>query len=170
MGVMVMKRKARVLSLILMFLVISIFGVGYVEAKDSDKVWDIHFNNLNISDGSVVGNTSLNKNKTSLSFNAPLQKPGDFYEFSIDVINAGSKDAKISDYSYTKLNRKQERYLKYTTTYSDGTSISKNDILKVNHVKKIIVRVEYKKDITASDLPTETEELNLELNINYVEK
>ena len=165
-----MKGKVRVLNLIIMFFIISIFGVGYVEAKDSDRVWDIHFNNVNVTEGSVVGNTLLNKNKTSLSFNAPLQKPGDFYEFSINVINNGSKDAVIDEVSHTSLTDKQQRYLKYTTTYSDGTSISKKDVLKSNEEKIILVRVEYKKDITASDLPTETEELNLELNINYVEK
>lgn len=168
-----MKRKAKVLGLVLMFIALSIFGVSYVYAKDNtntDKVWDVHFNNVKVTEGSVIGETHFNDNNTSISFNAPLNIPGDYYEFSFDVENNSNKDAKIDSVYITELSEEEQRYLDYTVTYSDGKTIYKDDTILKNKNKKIVVRLEYKKDIEASDLPTETKSLNLELNINYVEK
>ena len=74
------------------------------------------------------------------------------------------------DINFNNLVVTDSKYLDYSVTYINGNGINKNDVLKVGESKSILVKVEYKKDITASDLPTEAEELNLDLNINYKEK
>ena len=136
------------------------------------NTWDIHFENLNVTKGSVTATSEpriTNSNRIS-DFTFVLDKRGDFYEFTVDIVNSGSLDAMIDSVEKTPaLTIEQQKYLSYTITYQNNEEINKNQLIKSNDFIKIKVRVEFKSNITASDLPQTQQILNLGFHINYIQ-
>lgn len=134
--------------------------------------WDIHFENLTIKDGSVnaIKNAVIDGKKTSIDYSIELTKPGDFYEFSVDIKNAGTIPAKVAALPILSgLEESQKNYINYEIKYSDNTEIKKDDYLDTEATKTIKVRVEYKNDLAATELPTESQEINLTFAMNYIQ-
>ena len=149
-------------------------------ANIASNSWDVHFANIQTTTGSVTPTTApaLSGDKTtSLTWNVSLAEPGDFYEFTVDCVNAGTINAKIAENGVTKtpLTSEQDTYVNYTVTYSDGTAIAAGDTLakagQAGNTKTMKVRVEFDPNITAEQLNALTESLNLTLNfsVNYVQ-
>ena len=67
------------------------------------------------------------------------------------------------------LTETQAKYLNYIIEYQNGESINTKQLVSKNSFVRLKVRVEYRKDITASDLPTTSETLNLSFIVNYVQ-
>ena len=172
--------KKRNMYLIIVFITALVIGVGYAilnsnlniagSTKVKDNIWNIHFENVNVTSGSVSAPTPTINNGTNVTYTLTLNNPGDFYEFTVDVKNSGTIDAMIGSISNTGLTTEQKKYMDYTATYSDGIDIEEKQELKANKKETIKVRVEFKKDIDASDLPSENQTLNLTLNMNYVQR
>ena len=57
--------------------------------------WDIYLDNIHLVGGSATTGKPTITNKTTASFTTTLSKPGDYYMFTIDVVNNGSIDAMI---------------------------------------------------------------------------
>ena len=132
--------------------------------------WDIKLANPIVTSGSVNNNLPVISGNKEASFTATLTNPGDFYEFSIDVVNNGSIDAMID--SVTKaptLSETQAKYLNYIVEYQNGETISNKQLVQANSYVRLKVKVEFRKDLVASDLPTTTETLNLAFTVNYVQ-
>ena len=143
---------------------------GTTEIKDLD--WHIEFENLKEKDGSVkpVTKAKIANNKTDIYYEVKLEEPGDYYEFTVDIVNSGSHDAKIFEIINKGLTTRQKRYLNYEITYKDGTKIEMNDTLSAHSKKTIKFVLKFRTDIEASDLPDEAQMLSLEYQIVYVEK
>ena len=77
--------------------VLKITGSAEVSAAD----WDIRLENPVVTSGSVNSNLPVISGNKEASFSATLTNPGDFYEFSIDVVNNGSIDAMIDSVTKT---------------------------------------------------------------------
>ena len=135
----------------------------------SKNTWDIHFENIQITDGSVAAsNPVIDENKTKVTYSVTLTYPGDYYEFTVDAKNDGTIDGMIDTISNTTLTIDQLKYLNYTVTYNDGQNINNDDLLKAKEKVTFKIRLEYKTDISASDLPeNDIENLILTLEINY---
>ena len=145
--------------------VLTISGNAQVTASN----WDVHFDNIKVTSGSVAGDAPKITSPTTATFSTTLSIPGNFYEFTIDVINDGSIDAMIENITKTPtLTTKQAKYLKYEITYQNGESITTNQLVEKNSSIRLKVRIEYRKDLTASDLPT-TETLQLGLQLDYTQ-
>ena len=141
-------------------------------SKIKKSSWDIHFKNLHVKEGSVEATSPavIKPNKIDINYSISLEKPGDFYEFSVVVVNDGTIDAKLSaDPTLSGLTPEQKVYSNYTVTYNDGSPVAKNDKLKAGAEKTLKVRVEYKKDITPEQLPSETQEVTLTFAMNYIQ-
>ena len=175
-------RDRKTLYMILSIVLISIFSLTIVYAALSVTLniqgnaevvaskWDIHLDNVKVTSGSVSGTDPSITSPTTATFSTTLNMPGDFYEFTIDVVNDGSIDAMID--SVTKepaLTTNQAKYLNYIIEYQNGESISTKQLVSKNSYVRLKVRVEYRKDITALDLPTTSETLNLSFTVNYVQ-
>ena len=81
-------------------------------AEVSAANWDIHLANVQLNSSSATSNTPTISNKTTATFSTTLSKPGDFYEFTIDVVNDGSIDAMIDSITKTpELTDTQKKYL-----------------------------------------------------------
>ena len=171
-------------SLILgMILLIVVLGIGYaylsttVTINGSSHInnpsWDIHFENVQVSPGSIIADDPIiDTNKTTVSYEVTLVKPGDVYSFTINVVNSGSIDGMIESIS-SKMNgveiEELPSYLDYSVTYLDGSEIKINQELKANTSETYKMNIEYKKDISQVDLPTSEQTLYLIFNVVYTQ-
>ena len=180
-------------GIVLLLLLVVGISIGYAALTTTLNIngdstigkasWDVHFDNVQVTDGSVDG-ANVTKaaaidsgDTTKVNYSITLAKPGDFYEFTVDVVNNGTLDAKLSATpTLTGVSTEQEAYTNYTITYDDNSSIVVGDTSLIagktdstTNKKTVKVRIEYKKDITASQLPTEDQALNLEFSMNYVQ-
>ena len=164
------RRKNRITFLLILLLVITI---GYAAISTQLKIngavsvskttWDVHFENVEVTNGSVEANpapTSNNTDTTEMTYTINFTKPGDYYEFTVDVVNKGTLDAMVdivTNKSYSSNGTTEitlPNYLTSSVTYDGGAPISEKQLLAKNTSEKIRVRVEFKKDISASDLPS----------------
>ena len=182
-----MKNRKRKDYLGLMLLLVVGLSVGYAllrtnltingTSKIKGNTWDIHFENLNVIDGSVELSTgdvaaAIGSNTTEVSYTITLNQPGDFYEFTVDAVNAGSIDgmvesvtSKLNDAVITTL----PAYLDYSVSYSDGVEILPNQYLKAGETETYKVRIEFMKDIESTDLPTSVQTLTLDFGVAYIQ-
>ena len=147
------------------------------------NTFDVHFENITVSNGSVEIDTSLGDsaaaieptNRTRIDYSVTLEEPGDFYEFTVKVVNGGTIDAMINNVA-SKMNNalitneSLPDYLEYNVTYEDFISIEPNHELNATQVETYRVRVAYKTDINPSDLPTTPSTLNFNFSVNYIQK
>lgn len=176
------KKSGKKVVLSLLALLLLTITVGYAAlsttlningtSKINNATWDVHFTNLKVTSGSVSATkaATIDSGKTAIDYNVELIKPGDFYEFTVDVTNTGTIDAKLDDAPILSgVSAEQDVYTNYTVTYSDDTAINANDKLAAGATKKLKVRVEFDRNITNSQLPTEAQTLDLKFAMNYVQ-
>ena len=178
-----MKKKSnRKFVLLVLALLLFTITVGYAAlsttlningtSKINNATWDVHFKNLEVTAGSVSATkaATIDSGTTAIDYNVELIKPGDFYEFTVDVTNTGTIDAKLGEAPILSgVSAEQDVYTNYTVTYSDDTAINANDKLAAGATKKLKVRVEFDRNITNSQLPTEAQTLDLKFAMNYVQ-
>ncbi len=178
-------KKTKIRAKLLLLLLILCISVGYAVLQSdltingtagiNNPTWDIHWENVSVTAGSVTGTNvttpaTIDSSKTTVNYNIKLPKPGDFYEFTVDAVNDGTIDAMI-DTIDSKLNgttiTSLPSYLKYSVTYSDGSSLQANQELKADTSETYKVRIEFKKDIDNSQLPSTVQSLNLSFSVVY---
>ena len=142
--------------------------VGTTEVVASN--WDIHLANAKVKSGSATTDVPTITGGNSLSFSTSLTTPGDYYEFTVDVVNGGDIDAMIDSIIKTpELTEAQAKYLKYEVSYQNGESITSKQNLKAGSTTPIKVRIEYRNDISSSDIPTTGETLSFSITLNYIQ-
>ena len=145
--------------------VLTINGNARVSAAD----WDIYLDNPRVTGGSATTDIPI-VNGVTATFNTTLNMPGDFYEFDVDAVNDGSIDAMIENVVKTpELTEEQAKFLKYEITYQNGESITTKQLLAKDTTMPIKVRIEYRSDLVASDLPTGQVVLDLALTLEYTQ-
>ena len=178
-----MKKKNNGFLLALAFVIMLGISVGYAAITTTLQIngtssigkatWDVHFENVKVTSGSVTATNAaaIDTNKTSIGYAVILSLPGDFYEFTVDVKNGGTIPAKLSGVpTLSGVSSQQDVYVNYTVKYSDGTAIGSNDELAAGATKTLKVRVEFDKNISDSQLPSEGNSLNLGFAMDYVQK
>ena len=170
---LVMNRKKKNTKQLLLILALTIF-VGYAllnttllingTADIIDNTWDIKWDKTSISvtNGSVTASTpDVTERDTKVSFAANLKVPGDYYEFTIDAVNAGTVDAMVDDIKTTVTDGNDQTttlpdYIIFTVTYSDGTAIEPNHLLSKRVDENTPTREKYKVRV---EFDSETETL-----------
>ena len=136
---------------------------GTTTAKSNS--WNIEMKNI----GNKAGVTPITQpiiSGTTLTYAVNLANPGDYYEFTVDVHNAGSLPAKLS--AAPTITGTSD-YITHTATYSDGTPIGANDTLAVDETKTLKIRVVYRTDLTAETLPTADSSTTYAVALTYVQ-
>ena len=78
------------------------------------STWDVHFDNVEVVNGSKTTVVPTISNGTNLNFSTELDMPGDYFRFNVDVVNAGDIDAMIENVVNTPdLTAEQAKYIKY---------------------------------------------------------
>lgn len=175
------KQKKRFSVVILLVLLLGI-TIGFAALTASLNItgtstissasWDVHFQNIQVTTGSVTAVTAptISANGLSISYEVALAEPGDFYEFKVDVKNAGSVAAKLSALpTLGGVDTAQDVYTNYTFTHGDGTAITTlaNETLAAGATKTYKVRVEFDSNVNANQLPTSAQELTLTVGMSY---
>ncbi|MBO5138206.1 MAG: hypothetical protein J6B89_01015 [Bacilli bacterium] len=175
------KNKKKSILVLLLLLLVGI-SIGYAaltsnlningNTKIKKAEWDVHFENLVKSEGSESADKEavIDASKTLIEYTVKLPEPGDFYEFTVDIVNKGSIDASVSEVLKTGLTADQAKYIEYTAVYTDGVELKENDSLKAGDRKNITVRVKYKDDLNPEDLPTEDKSIDLSFQVIYVQE
>ena len=140
------------------------------QAEVSAANWDIHLDNVVLNSSSATTTAPTITDSKTATFSTTLTKPGDFYEFTIDIVNNGSIDAMIDSVTKTpELSDTQKKYLNYIVEYQNGEEITTKQIVSKNSYVRLLVKVEFRKDISALDLPTTSETLDLAFTVNYTQ-
>ena len=179
------KNKSIYYLFILLILGISI-GYAYLNTtlningttNVSSASWNIYWNNIQLGTNNVTTVTTpatISTGKTEVSFNVDFKEPGDTYEFTVDAVNDGTIDAMISTFSkgvYASNGTTPKAlpdYLEYTVTYSDGVEIANKQLLESGKTETYKVRVHYKEDITASQLPSTADNYMFKFGVTYAQ-
>ena len=171
---------------ILLLLVVGL-SVGYAllqttltingTSKIKGNTWDIHFENLQVTGGSVAIGTgdsaaTIQSSTTDITYTVTLNEPGDFYEFTVDAVNYGTIDGMVESVT-SKLNNQPittlPAYLDYSVTYKSDDDIEVNHYLKSGGTETYKVRIEFKRDIDESNLPTTVQTLTMSFGVVYVQ-
>lgn len=149
------------------------------ESTIKKVVWNIHFANTKTEDGSVSIDTAHgekaayipNTDETKVEYKVSLKQPGDFYEFTVDVVNDGTLDAKISSRPTLLGTDGYNQYVEYTTVWNDDQTKSPdaNDVIEAGHSRKARVKIKYKDDMRLEDIPDEDKVLEFTYSMNFVQ-
>ncbi len=130
--------------------------------------WNVKLENSVVTSGSTSGKVNFLSN-TLASFNADLNIPGDFYEFTVDIKNDGDVDAIINNVTISELSEEEAKYLTYTIQYENGDSIDTRELVPAKSLKKLLVRLEFKKDVNEEDLPKEITEVTMTFDVELIQ-
>ncbi len=155
-------------------------GIGYAAiattleidgTSDIDRAsWDVHFENVQVTSGSVTASTPTITDNTTVNFSANLANPGDFYEFTIDLVNAGTLNAKLDDIEILPvLTTEQANYFSYSVKYVPNKAINIDDGLEAGVTQTIFVRVEYLTQSNTSLYPTDDTNFSFSVAMNYIQ-
>lgn len=144
------------------------------ETRINDSVWDVHFDNLVTKTGSVTPDTAayITDDELNINYAITLDKPGDYYEFTVDVVNEGTIDAKLQALPTVEgVTPAQDAYVNYTFTHTDGSEILVGEEIKVGESENFTVRVEFDSSITDdSQLPKTDQSMDLDVTMVYIQK
>ena len=173
-------KKKKYLSIVILLLLVVGITVGYAALTANLSIngtstigvadWEVRFANLSVSENSVepVSDPELSEDGLTITYSVNLATPGDFYEFTVDVVNSGSIPAKLSEMpNVSGVSEAQDAYTNYTFTHADGTQIQVGEQLAAGASKKFKVRVEYDKNITNAQLPKTAQTMNLTVTMAY---
>ena len=150
---------------------LNIKGTAYLDAAK----WGIKFQNLSepekIGTASVTGTAKIEETKSAEinGINVDLSTPGDKVVYTVDLVNEGTINAKIDKIEKTALASEQQKYLTFKVTDKDYNEVSEGDILSSGETKKLIITIEFIKDLTKEDLPTNTSTISLSYKLNFVQ-
>ena len=147
------------------------------------NTWDIHWDeeSIQVTENSVQAETPIvTEEGQKVSYAVTLELPGDFYEFTIDAVNAGTVDGmvNIDGLNPTIKNKTTGEittlpsYIKYSVTYADGSPIEEFHKLakRVDENtptrEKFKIRIEY--DSQSSELPDDDTEFEIDDDLPYI--
>ncbi len=152
-------------------------GIGYAAisttltidgTSDIDSAsWDVHFENIQVTSGSVTASTPTITDDTTVSFSATLANPGDFYEFTVDLVNDGTLNALIYQVNILpQLTINQQKTFNYLVAFNDGQAIEEGFVLRAGETKTIIIKVEYKHTTDPYALLTDDVSYDFSVSLN----
>jgi len=140
-----MRRKNNKYLLLLALLLLVTVGYALISttlkiagnATITKQTWSVYWGVPTVTEGSVSttaptrGADSGDPANTKLTWSTTLSLPGDYYEFTVDAVNAGTIDAMITGITPTVSPALPTNpdYIKYSVTYADGIEPALNHLL-----------------------------------------
>ena len=150
---------------------LNINGTAYLDAAK----WGIRFENLSsptkIGSATTTGTAKIEETKAAeiTGINVSLSTPGDKVTYTVDLVNKGTINAKIDNIEKTVLTSEQQRYLTFKVTDKNGKEVSEGDILSAGETRNLTITIEFIKDLTKEDLPTNASTISLSYKLNFVQ-
>lgn len=143
----------------------------------SKNIWDVHFVDDTIAEDTTHLSTCVNPGQCSrvtapatisddgisVNFGVVFHVIGDYYEFTVDVVNEGTIDAMLNDIVKENFASYSD-YLDFTVTYSDGIPLTQYDqLLKCGDTETLRVKVQF------INAPSNDVNASLGITINYLQ-
>ena len=178
------KEKSKKIKLLLILLLV--ISVGYAlistvlkingSARFAKKSWNIYWANPQVTEGSktmvkpTIVDDGSNGRNAKVTWNVTFELPGEFYEFTIDAVNAGDIDAVITGID-TNVTPELPEYISYKVTYDNGKKVKQNQYLPaatggVSTVVRYKVRIDYLLDKVDATVINNMES-NVSLTYNF---
>ena len=170
-------------TFIILFLVLIIFAMSIYYAVASytellelnttvnikgQSIWDISFVKDTYKEADESQEGTISVNGSTLSANTVLQQPGDFYEFSIKIKNAGNIDGELTS---MVINSDISDYIdvsvKYGNNYYTGINNNLDIDLLVGDSETVTVRMAYKEMSELGSLPDSDIDVKALVVLNY---
>ena len=147
---------------------------GSVTVKGSP--WNVHYES---GEGKIVRTAGsqtptqevINTNDTNFAFTVTLNKPGDFYEVTVNAYNEGTIPAILKSITMTELTSAQQEYLSYTITYDgvtyDETTTGLTKTLAAGGKEAVKIKVQYLTPAQQSALPASDVTVSLTGSLLY---
>ena len=126
-------------------LLLSVINFG--DTFDSNNK-GIYYDNFSYTDNVIFKGS----NGENIDYSAQLEKVGDYYDLSFDIINDTDVDVKVVDYTYNE----NDPYVEYELLYSNGKKINKGDVLKRGESVGVKYHVLYKNQIQEASYDLDT--------------
>ena len=179
-------KSMRKRNMIFMFILALMFiSIGYAFIYSDLKIeglttvtkqtWNVYFDNLVVTEGSVTPKTATalsGEYPTTVNYSVSLENPGDFYEFTVDVVNDGTMDAMVDSILSTNNNKEISlpSYMEYKVSYSTGQNIKEKHLLETQKTLKYKVGIYFKKDITEEELQNNQPlDLRLKFEVSFTQ-
>lgn len=176
-----MKKRKNKMFILIALLVLFTVSIGYAlinrvllirgNSTIDKSTWDIHFENLIVNQGSVTADTPIIDNDDdTVNFNVMLNLPGDYYQFTVDIVNDGTMDAEIATINKTPtLFYEQTTYFNYEIRFASGEEIGSKRIIPAGDFVRIKVSFKYDSSVSEENLPTTQQEINLGFEVNCIQ-
>ena len=192
-----MKNRRRKNRAFILFILLLTVSIGFAALSTqlnvvgttgiSKNTWSVYWANVGNESGVIpttsptISNEDETHPNTIISFGVNLTKPGDFYEFEVDAVNAGTIDAMLSTITTTITSNGEPAippaYILYSVTYSDGETPTAKHLLSKKSgntptKERYKVRIEFSRDVTKAQLeemPNAGLSYNIDLEASYVQ-
>lgn len=147
-----MKKKNIIIIILILSISIGFAILSSTLSIDSnisiaDASFDVHFDNVEKINSSIENDTyTYSENNTVLNFAVPLDKPGDYVDYKLYVVNSGTIDAALDSIT-VNIPQAAQDYITYSLTYYNGSNPTSGDLLKRGTNKPLKIHIEYKYDI-----------------------
>lgn len=193
------KNGAQTITIAVLAVAILVMAVGFAGYNANLEIsgattlsaakWDVHF----VSDAAKTGYFAVTSNNTitgvtptvsgtNVSYTVTLPNPGDVFEFTIDVVNEGTFDAKLDSIVIAPtITADEDKNLDYTVWYNGaeykadathgtytvtGVTLPKKEGSDPGRAT-VKVRTEYQRVSNASDLLSADMEKTMSVTLNY---
>ena len=167
-----MKKKYQIIVFMLSVLICGALcyvpnTLALTSTKSQNEDLGVYFDNVKLLSTNVKSNNTipLKIDDGQCKF---TYVPGDYYQFSIDVVNTSNEDVKVDNIVMTELSDSVKKFLKYEVVYSNNKKLKRGDVIAAGGVKTLIVEVKYRDDLNPIDLPQNDVFVNLDFQVNYV--
>ena len=177
------KEKNKRLKLLLILLLVVTVGYALIStalqingsARFAGQSWNVYWANPQVTEGSksmvkpTIVDDGANSRNAKVVWNVNFELPGEYYEFTIDAVNAGDINAVITGID-TTVTPELPEYISYTVTNLNGSKLKENQGLKaatdgVPTVQTYKVRIEYLVDkMDASTINAMDDDVTLTYN------
>lgn len=187
------KEEKRILwTAVILLIIIAAMSVGFAAYATTLKIggnsnnltvkkqtWSVHWNTtyntngykLN-TDSQSIGTPSVQNN--TVTFTTTLNKIGEFADFTVQAINDGTIDAKLTGITISGLTTEQKKYVTAKVNYGGTDYTDSQSGLNVSlpstsgsNTKDVTLRVEYKEPKSADDLPQADQQITLTVTFDY---
>ena len=168
------KKNTQIMVIAILSIALLFMSAGFAGLANT---WSVHYvttgtGSYQESAGSVAA-SAHNVTNTDFTFTVDLDKPGDYYEATVDVINAGTLNAALTSITMSTLTSQQQKYLSYKV-YFDGheftasqSNLSYSLPATTGNTKTVKVRAEYIAPEHSSDLPGTNDPVTLTASLGF---
>ena len=153
-----MKRNNRFILITIFILLLISISLGYSKLMatlsiDGDVTikevtWNMFLDNIQIKENSFTNNNSNiakidENNNKKIICDITLNEPGDFYEFSFDIVNNGTLNGKISNIIETGTTIEEINLLDYIDYSMSNMPIINRTVISADDRVTVTIRLEY---------------------------